>query len=361
MTKAILCLVCVWGAGWAVSYDQIDKKYADFDKEMAKTEAVQPEVSPESTPEIAPETTPEIIPEITPEVTPEIVTADTADVQSVTKANDVVEIKDTVEAENTEFEDIADNAIEDESGDSSDVAQASQFDEKEELSAADTDTLAVIHLPEGDSSNIQTLDFSAWVNPACRPVPTTSAYKIRRGRLHRGVDVKVYTGDSIVAAAPGKVIISKYNRGGYGHYIVLQHENGTQTVYGHLSKRLKKVGERAESGELIGLGGNTGRSTGSHLHFEIRYGDINIDPATVINFDEGTLLPNVDQFSIADATASHKAIQKELSKHRVHRIRKGDTLGKLARKYGTTIERICKLNKINRNSILRIGRLIQIS
>lgn len=204
------------------------------------------------------------------------------------------------------------------------------------------------------------LDFSQWVNPTMKKTILTSAYKIRKGRLHRGVDVKMDIGDPVVAAETGKVIISKYNKGGYGNYIIIKHDNGTQTVYGHLSSRLKDVGNEVKKGELIALSGNTGRSTGPHLHFEIRFGDVNIDPATVYNFAEGELQPGVDKYSVNEATRSHEEIQAELSKHRYHKIKSGDSLGKLAIQYNTSVDKICKLNNITRTSILKIGSQIQV-
>lgn len=359
MTQVILCLIGVWGSSWAQMDDNyIEEKYADFEREFADEAAVnKPSANKETSERNEP----------AKEVAADSSVLKTAE-ESVAEAQvnepssiEVPAVETPVaESSETVAEQTAAEVVESADEESAETEDA-QFDEKEEISASDAEAMAAATPAQADSSAPETLDFSTWINPACKPVHTTSPYSIRKGRLHRGVDVKVAIGDSIVAVAPGKVIISKYNKGGYGHYIVLKHENGTQTVYGHLSKRLKNVGDRVDQGQLIGLGGNTGRSTGSHLHFEIRYGDINIDPSTVINFDEGKLLDNVDKYSVAEATASHKEIQKELSKHRTHKIRPGDTLGKLALKYGTTIDRICKLNKINRNTILRIGKILQIS
>ncbi len=233
------------------------------------------------------------------------------------------------------------------------VAVAEPEEETEEL-----DSLENSNLAEG---TLQFLDFSGAHFPTIRGTRINSPYGIRKNRLHRGVDLHISIGDSIVAAYPGKVVVSKYNRRGYGHYVMIEHANGTRTLYGHLKKRLVNVGDIVEGGELIGWGGNTGRSSGPHLHFEIRYGEVNIDPATVFNLEEGTLLENSNQYSIAMAATSHNEIQKELSKHRYHRIRPGDTLGKIARMYGTTIDRLCKLNKIKRTTILQIGRSLQCS
>ena len=205
------------------------------------------------------------------------------------------------------------------------------------------------------------LDFSGAHFPTIHGTLLNSPYGLRKHRLHRGVDMHLHVGDSVVAAYPGKVVVSKYNRRGYGNYVMIEHANGTRTLYGHLQKRLVEVGATVEGGQLIGLGGNTGRSSGPHLHFEIRYGEVNIDPATVFNIQEGTLQPNADHYPLGPAIDSHNAIQAELSKHRFHRVRPGDTLGKIAQMYGTTIEKLCKLNNITRTTILRIGQNLQCS
>lgn len=214
---------------------------------------------------------------------------------------------------------------------------------------------------EAAEAEMEYLDFSGAHFPTLHGTLLNSPYGIRKHRLHRGVDLHLHIGDSVVAAYPGKVVVSKYNRRGYGNYVMIEHANGTRTLYGHLQKRLVEVGDIVEGGQLIGKGGNTGRSSGPHLHFEIRYGEVNIDPATVFDFEKGELLPNTDRYALAPAIDSHNAIQAELSKHRFHRVRPGDTLGKIAQMYGTTVEKLCKLNKITRTSILRIGQNIQCS
>ena len=214
---------------------------------------------------------------------------------------------------------------------------------------------------EAAEAEMEYLDFSGAHFPTIHGTLLNSPYGIRKHRLHRGVDLHLHIGDSVVAAYPGKVVVSKYNRRGYGNYIMVEHANGTRTLYAHLQKRLVEVGDIVEGGQLIGKGGNTGRSSGPHLHFEIRYGEVNIDPATVFDFEKGELLPNAERYALAPAIDSHNAIQAELSKHRFHRVRPGDTLGKIAQMYGTTVEKLCKLNKITRTSILRIGQNIQCS
>ena len=125
----------------------------------------------------------------------------------------------------------------------------------------------------------------------CMPTPSrliTSNYGYRRtfGRMHKGLDIKVYIGDTIRAAFSGKVRIVAYERSGYGKYIVIRHPNGLETIYGHLSKQMVKEDQIVQAGEPIGLGGNTGRSTGSHLHFETRFLGQAINPAEMFDFVE---------------------------------------------------------------------------
>lgn len=107
----------------------------------------------------------------------------------------------------------------------------------------------------------------------CMPTPSRNitsrfGYRPTFKRVHKGLDIKVYTGDTIVSAFDGKVRVVCYDAGGYGNYVVIRHNNGLETIYGHLSKQLVKGDQMVKAGEPIGLGGNTGRSFGSHLHFE---------------------------------------------------------------------------------------------
>ena len=297
---------------------------------------------------------------------------------AISAANDVLAMASTEETETIQESAIADSTLNANPAENTasveSVATADETSSNEEnAEEAGTEENVASAEPE-DSEELDSLqestlgesvavflDFSGAHFPTIHGTRLNSPYGIRKFRLHRGVDMHISIGDSIVAAYPGKVVVSKYNRRGYGHYVMIEHANGTRTLYGHLKKRLVNVGDVVEGGQLVGWGGNTGRSSGPHLHFEIRYGEVNIDPATVFNIEEGTLLENTDHFSIASAVESHNAIQKELSKHRYHRIRSGDTLGKIARLYGTTIERLCRLNGIKRTSILRIGQTLRCS
>ena len=184
----------------------------------------------------------------------------------------------------------------------------------------------------------------------------TSPFGFRRYRWHYGTDLKLYYGDTVAAAFDGIVRIVDYERYGYGRYVVLRHLNGLETLYGHLSKAKVKIGDVVSAGDLIGLGGSTGRSTGTHLHFEVRYQGNAIDPTEIFNFTEDCL-----EEAYYDVTPNSFAYLVEARKVRYHRIRRGETLSHISRRYGVSINRICRLNGISRKTILRIGRRLRIS
>jgi murein DD-endopeptidase MepM/ murein hydrolase activator NlpD len=199
-------------------------------------------------------------------------------------------------------------------------------------------------------------DFSTMLVPITHEALVGSPYGIRDHRLHRGVDVNVIKDEPIVAALPGKVIVSKYNTGGYGHYVLLEHENGVQTLYGHLSERLVKVGEYVYPGDVVGLAGNTGKSSAAHLHFEIRYGEVNIDPTTIIDFPNWTLKKGVEKFSMKKATIEHRKIQNKLSKYNYYVVKKGDSQGDVANWFNISIESLCRINNLKPGAPLKAGQ-----
>lgn len=186
----------------------------------------------------------------------------------------------------------------------------------------------------------------------------TSKYGYRWRRMHRGLDVKVYVGDTIRSAFDGKVRVVKYEPRGYGKYIVIRHPNGLETVYGHLSKQIVKVGDIVKAGEPIGLGGNTGRSTGSHLHFETRFLGIAINPIFMFDFENQDIVCDSYLF-VKDKLTSSKSGSSGGSKY--YRVRSGDSLSKIAARQGTTIDRLCRLNGITRKTILRPGQMLKCS
>ncbi|MEG0789332.1 MAG: M23 family metallopeptidase [Alistipes sp.] len=203
----------------------------------------------------------------------------------------------------------------------------------------------------------------------------------RRRRQHQGVDIALKTGDPVYATFSGRVRISEFNHGGYGNLVIIRHDNGLETYYGHLSERLVETNQWVEAGQVIGLGGSTGRSTGPHLHFETRYYGQSFDPQRLINFQKGllcneTFLLKKSFFNIHsnagqdfdDETDNAKDDKKEVTAAKsnskaattYHKVRSGDTLGRLAVKYGTTVKKICALNKIKPTTILSLGRRLKV-
>ena len=203
----------------------------------------------------------------------------------------------------------------------------------------------------------------------------TSRYGPRRGRAHQGLDIGLKTGDPIYATFDGKVRLSKA-AGDYGNLVIIRHNNGLETYYAHLSQRDVEVGDWVVAGQQIGLGGSTGRSTGPHLHFEVRYKGQSFDPERLIDFQTGNLrraelLLKRRHFSIyakyeqdfdaeVEVEKIEEAERKAAAAVQYHTVRSGDMLGTIARKYGTTVTRICQLNGIKSTSILRIGQRLRV-
>lgn len=217
----------------------------------------------------------------------------------------------------------------------------------------------------------------------------TSNFGSRWGRQHKGLDIKVYIGDTIRAAFSGKVRIVRYEAGGYGKYIVIRHNNGLETIYGHLSKQLVEENQEVRSGEVIGLGGNTGRSTGSHLHFETRLCGVALNPALMFDFraqdvtgdyyafnketydNESTnatrLRGKQDSSTYASTNSSDDYVTNKRTTSGLtdqisyHKVKKGETLERIAKKRGVTVEQICKLNHITKTMRLRPGQILRYS
>ena len=224
------------------------------------------------------------------------------------------------------------------------------------------------------------------------PTPSrviTSNFGARWGRQHKGLDIKVYIGDTIRAAFSGKVRIGKNEPRGYGKYVVIRHYNGLETYYAHMSKQLVREDQEVRAGEPIGLGGNTGRSTGSHLHFETRLCGVALNPALMFDFRnqdvtgdfytyhrrkyaaesaQATRLRGAnttthnsrfdtddddDELAIAAPEASFAP------ETHFHKVKKGETLQSIARKRGMSIDALCKLNHIGKNIRLMPGQILK--
>ena len=190
----------------------------------------------------------------------------------------------------------------------------------------------------------------------------TSKFGPRRRRMHNGIDVKVYIGDTIRAAFSGKVRMVKYERRGYGQYIVIRHDNGLETIYGHLSKQLVSEDQYVEAGEVIGLGGNTGRSTGSHLHFETRFLGQAINPALLFDFEKQDIVTESYLFKKGNNRYRRTGSTAVASgNNQYYKVRRGDSLSRISQRTGVSIDRLCKLNGISRRTTLRIGQVLRCS
>lgn len=194
----------------------------------------------------------------------------------------------------------------------------------------------------------------------CMPTESTKitdifGYRPRRRRMHYGLDVKVERGDTIRAAFDGKVRYVSYQRRGYGYYVVIRHPNGLETLYAHLTKRLVEENEVVRAGTPIGLGGNTGRSTGAHLHFETRLLGKALNPALMFDF------PNQD---VTGDTYLYMKPKKKVydpsDPDTYYKVKSGDTLGRIAARKGTTVKNLCKLNGITTQTTLRIGQVLRL-
>ena len=185
-------------------------------------------------------------------------------------------------------------------------------------------------------------------------------YRPNRRRVHNGLDVKVQTGDTIYAAFDGKVRVTSYQRRGYGHYIVVRHNNGIETLYAHLSKKLVKVNQNVKAGDPIGLGGNTGRSSGSHLHFETILMGKSLDPALMFDFKNQSMTGQYYMYRKPGSKYIENGKVKIAGpEKKYHKVKSGDTIEKIARKYGVSQKRIFELNGLKSNSIIRPGQSLR--
>ena len=223
----------------------------------------------------------------------------------------------------------------------------------------------------------------------CMPTTSrvlTSNFGPRWHRQHKGLDIKVYIGDTIRAAFDGKVRVVRYEGRGYGKYVVIRHDNGLETYYAHMSKQLVEEDQEVRAGDPIGLGGNTGRSTGSHLHFETRLCGVALNPALLFDFRNqdvvddsylfrkssyqresiaATRLRGVNGISFGnndtdDVEMTNAAPAASYAQEtRFHKVKKGETLYSIARHRGTTVQAIMKLNHLKKNSKLRPGQILK--
>lgn len=187
--------------------------------------------------------------------------------------------------------------------------------------------------------------------PICGRI--TSDFGPRWGRFHYGVDIKLNIGDPVKAIFSGKVRYAGYSSG-YGRLVLIRHDNGLETYYAHLSDYKVKKGDVVSAGDVIALGGNSGKSTGPHLHLEMRYLGNAIDPNTILNIKEGELLSPFLEIDKEDFK-----YLVEIRRKKYHKIRSGQTLSHVSSRYGVSLSKIYKLNRLSSRSVIRIGQKIR--
>jgi len=241
--------------------------------------------------------------------------------------------------------------------------------------------------------NSKVIDVRHYVMPIKGNYVTSHyGYRPKFGRTHKGIDMRSAIGDTVYSVFSGRVRLTRFERGGYGFYVIVRHENGLETVYGHLSRFLVKPDQYVKAGQPIALSGNTGRSTGPHLHFETRFMGYAINPEAIFDFENRCTHTDSYTFSKANYTKARdyapskryssakkanneakesankndnkKSTVKSTRKSReesrsTYQVRKGDNLTKIAEKNGMTVAQLKKLNGMTDNDI-EAGKVLRI-
>ena len=218
---------------------------------------------------------------------------------------------------------------------------------------------------------------STFASPVKRRKVVTSRYGWRWGKPHRGIDIDLITGEKVMAMFDGKVRYVRYVLG-HGQAVVIRHENGLETIYSHLSRPLVKPNQIVKKGEVIGKGGRTGNTRGSHLHLTISYKGVFINPEYFFEFNEENRVRAKEfwvtkkwatpylhnsrrQSTIAVCGTYQEAKQSERNQRKVYTVRRGDTLSKISLKYNVSIRSLCRTNSIRKNSVLKVGQQLIVS
>lgn len=196
-----------------------------------------------------------------------------------------------------------------------------------------------------------------------RPVPgiitSMFGWRPRFQRLHHGIDLSLQTGDTVRAALSGTVELIAYDHKGYGHYVVMSHNDNMKTLYGHLQYALVTQGQFVYAGQPVAIGGNTGNSTGPHLHFETQIGGVAIDPMLIFDF-YGRSHYLAEEKSAAEQSPVYSHQSKSLKKYSTYIVRYGDTPESVARQAGISVMRLCQLNMLNQTEPLPVGRMLKL-
>ena len=237
-------------------------------------------------------------------------------------------------------------------------------------------------LPEKDALITIRLT-EAYDHPFVPPVigKVISKFGRRGRRMHTGTDIKLNSGDSVRCTFDGKVRLAK-RFSGYGNLVLVRHSNGLETIYGHLKTIKVNINDTIKAGDVIGLGGRTGRATCDHLHFETRLFGEPFDSNKYIDFEHYALRSNhiyyknkqveiqPDNFNKKPAIESKPATEPTPAlaakvgtnaKPSKHVIRKGDNLWVIAKKYNTSVKKLCATNNITAQKTLKVGSVLRIN
>ena len=249
-----------------------------------------------------------------------------------------------------------------------------------DVNESNWDSQSVNPYKDANVPDKKVIDVSDFAMPCNGHVTSPYGYRAQFGRMHRGVDLKASIGDTIYAAFDGKIRLTRFEKKGYGYYVVIRHSNELETIYGHLSRVLVKPNQSVKAGDPIALSGNTGRSTGPHLHFETRFMGYAINPAAIFDFDNKTVHTDYYTFNKStyqDARDFSPNANKTVAEHRTApvkskaaaaqqkaakkvKVKKGDSLASIAHRHGTTVDKLCRANGISKKAKLKAGQTLKV-
>lgn len=227
---------------------------------------------------------------------------------------------------------------------------------------------------DSDVPNSAVINVTNYCIPHKGRITSNYGYRAKFGRMHKGVDIGIKMNDTIYAAFDGKVRLTNYEAKGYGNYVIIRHPNGLETVYGHLTRPLVKADQTVRAGQPIALGGNTGRSTGPHLHFETRFMGYAINPSAIFDFENKTTHTDTYTFSKQTYTkARNYAPSRELAKSEktnpytkqstdvaTYTVKKGDTLTSIAKAYGMSTTSLRRINNLTSSDVIKAGQVLHL-
>lgn len=233
---------------------------------------------------------------------------------------------------------------------------------------------AVNPFKENEVPDSYVIDVSNYYMPVPGFVTSNYGYRKKFGRMHKGIDLKIQSNDTVYAAFDGKVRLTNYEAKGYGNYVIIRHPNGLETVYGHLNKFLVKANQVVKAGEPIALGGSTGRSTGPHLHFETRFMGYAINPSAIFDFEHHTTHTDTYTFDkrtymqprsysperTLAKTSNENPYKAASTKTDTYTVKKGDTLASIARSYGLSATTLRKINGMTATEAIKVGQVLKL-